>query len=146
MKKMGFARQSVIDSALRSTVDEVYDLVNAVLTLQETGGSVTTDGTEQTLYINNAPLGVFRPVVLYVDLDAMVGGDTTVFRVYYRIEPGGGLQLMDFQQYVGADGGLANSIKLIAIDLTPARYGIHVTIQRTVQGDRAYPWSVFVEA
>lgn len=146
MKHLGFARQSIVDSALRSTVDEVYDLVNAELTLQETGGSITTDGTEQTIYINNAPLGVFRPVVLYVDLDAMLQGDTTVFRVYYRIETGGGLQLIDYSSYAGADGGLANSIKLIAIDLTPVRYGVMVTIQRTVAGDRAYPWSVFVEA
>jgi len=142
----GFARQSYIDQTLRNAAFDTFDMVNAILTLQETGGSVTTDGTEQTLYINDAPLGVFRPVVCYVDLDAMVAGDTTVFRVYYRIEPGGGLQLIDYQAYVGQDGGLANSIKLIAIDLSPVRYGVQVTIQRTVQGDRAYPWSVFVEA
>ena len=142
----GFARQSYVDQTLRNAAFDTFDMVNAILTLQETGGSVTTDGNEQNIYINNAPLGVFRPVVCYVDLDAMVGGDTTVFRIYYRIAPGGGLQLMDFQQYVGIDGGLASGIKLIAIDLTPARYGVQITIQRTVQGDRAYPWSVFVEA
>ena len=136
----------MVDSELRATADEIYDLVNAVLTLQETGGAVTTDGTEQTVYINNAPLGVFRPVVLYVDLDAMVAGDVTAFRVYHRIAPGGGLQLLDYQSYAGADGGLANGCKLIALDLGPNRYGVHVTIQRLVQGDREYPWSVFVEA
>jgi hypothetical protein len=146
MKHRGFTRQTIVDAALRATADELYDLVNAELTLQETGGSVTTDGTEQTLYINNAPLGIFRPVVLYVDLDAMLLGDTTVFRVYYRIAAGGGLQLIDYSSYAGADGGLANSLKLIAIDLGPVRYGVMVTIQRTVAGDRAYPWEVFVEA
>ena len=146
MKSVGFTRQSLIDQTLRDATFDIYDMANAILTLQETGGSVTTDGTEQTLYINDAPLGVFRPVVLYVDLDAMVAGDTTVFRVYYRIVSGGGLQLIDFQTYAGQDGGLANSIKLIGIDLGPVRYGVQVTIQRTVQGDRAYPWAVFVEA
>lgn len=145
MKQLGFTRQTAVDAILRATVDEMYDLVNANLTLQETGGTITTTGAEQNLYINNTPFGVFRPVCLFVDLDEMLQGDTTVFRVYHRLSAGTGMQLFDYQSYTGADGSLANGIKLIVIDLYPARFGIQVTIQRTVAGDRSYVWQVFEE-
>lgn len=145
MKHRGFTRQTIVDAALRATVDEAYDLVNAELTLQETGGTITTTGAEQNLYVNNTPMGTFRPVCLFVDLDEMLQGDTTVFRVYHRLSAGTGMQLFDFQQYAGADGGLANGIKLIVFDLYPTRFGIQVTIQRTVAGDRDYVWEVFEE-
>lgn len=146
MKSFGFTRQSNVDASLTATVNDIYDLTNAVLTLQETGGSVTTDGTEQNIYIVDGPLGVFRPVCVFVNLDNMVGGDTTVFRVYYRIAPGGAQYLTDYQSYTGIDGSLANGKKLIVIDLHPTRFGVQVTIQRTVGGDRAYTWEVFEEA
>ena len=146
MKKLGFTRQSAVDADLRATASDIYDLTNAILTLQETGGSVTTDGNEQNIYIVDGPLGVFRPVCVFVNLDLMVGGDTTVFRVYYRIAPGGAQYLADYQSYTGIDGSLANGKKLIVIDLYPTRFGVRVTIQRTAGGDRAYTWEVFEEA
>lgn len=146
MKSLGFTRQSTVDASLTATVDDVFDLTNAVLTLQETGGSVTTDGTEQSIYIVDGSLGVFRPVCVFVNLDNMAGGDTTVFKTYYRIASGGAFYLADYQSYIGADGGLANGKKLIIIDLYPNRFGIRVTIQRTAGGDRPYVWECFEEA
>ena len=53
----------VSDSA---TIDDIFDIVHAILTLTETGGTVTTDGNEQNLYINNAPAGVFAPEICQV--------------------------------------------------------------------------------
>lgn len=146
MKKMGFARQSSVDASLTATVNDIFDLTNAVLTLQETGGSVTTDGTEQNIYIVDGPLGVFRPVCVFVNLDEMLGADTVDFKVYYRIAPGGAQYLADYQSYTGVDGGLANGKKLIIIDLYPTRFGVRVTIQRTAGADHPYTWEIFEEA
>lgn len=128
------------------TINDIYDLTVAVLTLQETGGTVTTDGTEQNLYIVDGPLGVFRPICVIVNLENMVGGDTVVFRVHYRIAPGGAQYLHDYQVFTGIDGGLANSRKLVVIDLYPSRFGIRVSIERTAGADKPYTWEVFEEA
>lgn len=126
-------------------IDDTFALANAQLTLLETGGTLTANGAEQILYINNAPLGNYRPVVAYVDLDNMAGGDTTVLRVYYRLIAGGALQLWDYNAYVGADGGLANGMEMVSIDLGPARFGVQVTLEQSAGVNRDYVWSVFVE-
>ena len=145
MLKRGLVDQSIAGAGTQETAEEVLALLNAELVLSETGGLLTADGNEQTLYINNAPLGTTRGVVLLVDLDNMQGGDTTVLRVYYRVVDGGGLQLLDYQSYTGADGGLANGRKLVAIDLHPYRFGIQVTLEQTAGVNRTYQWQVFEE-
>jgi len=121
---------------------DIFNAVNAMLTLTETGGTLVADGTEQNLYINNLPAGEFDPRVVFVDLDNMAAGDTTVFRVYYRLNAGGGLQLYDYIQYNGADGGLPNGRKLISIALLPNRFGVQVTLQQTAGVNKAYDWDV----
>ena len=142
---IGLTSQSVAPASVVNDIDEIRDLVGAELTLQEANGTIVSAAGEQTVYINNAPLGSFDCRCFIVDLDAMLGGDTMVFRVYYRIGPGGGLQLQDYQSYTGADGGLANSKKLVAIDLYPTRFGVRVSVQRTGGADRSLPWEVLVE-
>ncbi len=134
-----------IPSSAAIRILENQAMLNAELALQETGGSLTASGAEQTLYINNQPMGSFVPRVLYVDLDLMEGGDTTVFRVYYRLNSGGALQQQDFQTYTGADGGLANGNTVIAIDLGPSRFGVRVSIHQTAGTNRVYDWEVFEE-
>ncbi len=138
--------QSIATGAVDDRADQIFSLVDGELVLQETGGLLTADGSEQTLFITDDPLGIFRPVILYVDLDNMAGGETTELRVYYRIVDGGALQLLDFAQYVGADGGLANSIKLVTIALGPTRFGIQVTLEQTAGTLRTYRWAIFEEA
>lgn len=134
------------DAEASATALQIQSQTNALLTLSETGGTLTADGTEQTLYIDNAPLGAHNPRTFLIDLDLMEQGDTTELRAYYRLNAGGGLQLLDFNQYVGADGGLANSRVLVAIALNETRFGVQVTLEQTVGVNRAYDWSIFVEA
>lgn len=145
MKAIGFQRQSVAPASVATQAAQILDAVNAELVLQETGGTITADGNEQVLYIVNAPLGCFEPRTLLVDLDNMAGGDTTVIRVYYRIVAGGGLQLQDYQSYTGADGGLTDGKKLIALSLHPNRFGFEITLQQTAGVMRAFTWEVFIE-
>ena len=143
----GLTDQSLASAGVEDTADQIHELVAAEFTLQETGGTLTATGAEQTLYINNNPLGVFRPVALFVDLDEMIQGDTTVLRVYYRLGAGGTLKLEDYQSYTGVDGGLANSIKLVAIDLYPNRFGVQITLEQTAtaNGYDDYIWEIFTE-
>jgi len=119
-----------------ATIDDIFDIVNAILTLSETGGTVTTDGTEQNLYINNAPAGVFDPKIVQIDFTNQTAGETVVIREYYRIKSGGGLVKKDEVTFAGAqDPDLKDVV------LEPNRFGVQVTIQRTVIGtDRAYDW------
>jgi hypothetical protein len=137
--------QSIASGAVDDTADQIHGLVTAGLTLQETGGTLTADGTEQTLYINNNPLGCFYPRILFVDLDNMLAGDTTDFRAYYRIVAGGTLKLFDYQSFTGINGGLANGRALIAIELLPNRFGVQITLRQTAGTNRTYDWGVFTE-
>ncbi len=139
-------RQAILGGAAGLDIDALVDLAAAELTLQETGGLLTATGGEDTIYINDDPLGTHNPRVLIVDLDNMAGGDTTVLRVYYRITAGGGLQLEDYQSYTGADGGLANSIKMVTIELNPNRFGLQLTLEQTAGVNRTYRWAYFEEA
>ena len=134
------------DAEASTTALQIQAQTNALLILSETGGTLTADGTEQTLYIDNAPLGVHKPHTVLVDLDLMEQGDTTELRVYYRLNAGGGLQLLDFNQYVGADGGLANSRVMVAIALYETRFGVQVTLEQTAGVNRGYDWDIFVES
>ena len=124
-----------------ANVDDVLAVTNALPTLSETGGTVTTDGTEQNVYINAAPLGVFNPICVKIDCTVHTATETIVIREYYDVAPGGaGLLLHDTVTYAGA---IAPPI--ITIDLDPNRYGVAVTIEKTVGTNRAYPWEALYE-
>ena len=143
---VGLTDQSIATGAVDEGVDQIHELAAAGFTLQETGGTITSSAAEQTLYINNNPLGCFRPRRLFVDLDNMAaGGDSIAVRVYYRLNAGGGLQLLTYQAWTGADGGLANSAKLATLELYENRFGVRVTLQRIGGSDYDFDWEVFTE-
>lgn len=145
MNVPGLTNQSIAPYSATETLDQIHELVAAEFTLQETGGTITSTGAEQSLYLNNSPLGCFRPVCVFVDLDQMEAGDTTDFRVYYRLNAGGDLIQQDYQSYTGANGGLANGSEVIVIDLNPNRFGIWVTLEQTAGATQDYDWEVFTE-
>ena len=126
--------------ALEATLDALAVTINAMDVLTETGGTITTDGTEQNVYINNAPSGVYRPVRFILDFTNHTAGETLVVRVYYRIETGGNLILQDEATYAGVQDPL-----LLNVELDANRYGCSVTVEKTVGANRGYPWEVFYE-
>ena len=133
---------AICDSILEDT-DAIREVTDAEPVLEETGGSIITDGTEQDIYINNAPAGVFRPVCVKIDFTNQTATETVVIKTYYRISPvaGSALILQDTVTYAGVV-----SPELINIDLEPNRYGVWVSIQNTAVGvHRAYDWEVFYE-
>jgi len=142
---MKLTNQSKLGAGLTDEIIATYDMVNALPVMQETGGTLLTDGTEQILYIRNAPVSVFDPRVVMIGLDDMVALDDLTVRIYYRLSDGGGWDLHDYQNYVGADGGLLNGRTMIAFALYPCRHGVQVTVQQTV-GTATLVWCVVEEA
>ena len=137
---MKITNQSQLGGSFGPDIANAYDILASQPTLSETGGVLTTDGNVQVLWIANSPMSTFEPKVLYIDLDDMVALDSLDVRVYYRIAPGGAFILYDMANYLGADGGLANGVTLIAIEFLPCRYGVEVTVHQTV-GAADLPWS-----
>ena len=111
----------------------LVNLVTSMLTLTETGGTVTTDGTEQTVYTNNAPVGVYSPQLVNIDFTNHTAAETVIIREYYRIKSGGNLRLLDEVTFAGVQDPV-----LITISLKENRFGILISIEKTGGNNRAY--------
>ena len=122
---------------LIANVRIILAVANSLAVLEETGGTILTDGTEQIVYVNETPAGVFRPMCVKIDCTNQTDIDTIVLRTYYRIEPAGAYVLQDTLTFAGLV-----SPELIDIELEPNRYGIRVTIEHTVSSQIEYVWEV----
>ena len=125
---------------LQEDVDAIEALVSAIGILEETGGELTTDGTEQNVYINNAPAGVYKPIWFIMDFANQTVTETIVMRTYYRIAPAGPWVVEDRETFVGIP-----TLAGVSVGLHPARYGIRITVEKTAGTNRAYDWEVFYE-
>jgi len=127
-------------TAIEIAVNAIKAQTDGLPVLTETGGTITTDGNVQDLYINNAPGGIFRPICVKIDFTNHTAGETVVITTNYRIKAAGGLTLQDTVTYAGVPAS-----PLININLEPNRFGIRVTIQKTAGANRDYDWEVFYE-
>ena len=128
-------------AAIQDDVTDIKAVTDGLPVLTETGGTVTTDGTEQNVYINDVPLGVFRPVCVKVDFTNHTATETIILRTYYRITAGVAAPILqDMLTFVGAV-----SLPLINIDLEPNRFGVRVTIEKTAGTNRDYDWEAVYE-
>ena len=132
---------------LQATLDEIYEDTDAIrevtdseAILTEVAGQITTDGTEQTLYTEESPAGIFEPRCCKIDFTNQTATETVVIRVSYRISPGGNLILQSATTFAGAQDP-----DLINIELEPNRYGFGITIEKTAGTNRAYDWEVHYE-
>jgi len=118
---------------------DIFNLVNAILTTTETGGTVTTTGpgTEDNVYINNAPAGVYEPLIVKIDFTGQTVAETVTVRTYYRYNAGGGWILEDTNTFAGVQ---AEPSKRIPLD--PCRFGIRVTMERIAGAAQNYDWYV----
>jgi len=137
------AAVAVIDGeieALQEDVDAIEAIAEAEAILEETGGTLTTDGTEQNVYINNAPEGVYEPRWFNINFTNHTVTETVVLRTYYRNVDGGGSIQDDSETFAGVPVNL-----LLWVQLKPTRYGVRVTVEKTAGTNRAYVWEVFYE-
>jgi len=122
---------------IRSIYNLVVGIAASIMTLTETGGTLTTDGTEQDVYINNAPAGLYTPKIVLIDFTNHTAGETVVVKSYYRIKSGGGWIENTLDTYAGLQ-----SPELIHLALKDTRYGIKVTAEKTAGGNQDYDWEV----
>ena len=130
----------VVDvAAIQSDVTDIKATTDALPVLTETGGTLTTDGTEQLVYVNEVPLGIFRPICVKIDCTNHTATETIVLRTYYRITAGAAAPILqDTVTYIGLVAPA-----LINIDLEPNRFGIRVTMEKTAGTNRDYDWEAF---
>jgi len=133
----------IIDDEIEDLQEDVTDIMavtDALPTLATVSGTTTTTilNTEYDMYIIDAPLGVFKPIVVVVNFLNQTATETVIVREYRRDVAAGVWTEYDEITYIG----IHNAIK---IQLDPNRLGIRTTIQRTAGTARAYPWSAFYE-
>lgn len=133
------AVQTVVD-ANAVALAAIKAVTDALAVLTEAGATVTTDGTEQDVYINNAPSGIFLPIMVKIDFTNHTATETIILRTYYRIKTGGNYIQQDAITYVGVV-----SPELINIRLEPNRFGIKTTIEKTAGTNRDYDWEAAYE-
>lgn len=109
----------------------------SLLILTETGSTITTDGAEQDVYINNSPFGVFSPKFVQIDFTNQTATETIVLREYYRIKSGGNFIQMDEETFIGIV-----TMKLKNIELKDNRYGVKITMQKTAGAAKDYDYGV----
>ncbi len=131
---------ALCDAILEDTV-AIREVTDSEAILSEVAGQITTDGTEQTVYTEENPAGIFEPRTFKIDITNQTAAETVDIRVYYRIAVGGNMILQSLTTFAGAQDP-----DLINVSLEPNRYGIRITIQNTAVGvHRAYDWEVFYE-
>lgn len=127
---------------IKTRVDHIFALVNAMLTLQNTGGTISTVvlDNEYDLYRVDPPMGVFKFLKVQIDFTHQTAAETVVVKVYYRITGGLGLIQKDERQFVGVQFPLLKNI-----ELEPNREGVQVTLTRIAGGTQDYHWAAFYE-
>lgn len=118
----------------------LLNIASSILVLTETGGTVTTDGTEQIVYINDTPAGVFSPKIVQIDFSNQTAAERVVVREYYRIKSGGDPRLADKVEFVGVQD---EPLKSISLDEN--RFGITVTIEKIAGANKAYDFEAVYE-
>jgi len=119
-------------------LEQIYDLVDQIFTLKRVGDTITTDGTEQNLYIVDNPDFPFHPTKLIIDVTNMVAGDSIQIKEYYRLKSGGSyIRKMTYSYVDNEDPPLK------VIELEPNTYGVKITITRVLGTDRAYDYEVY---
>ena len=131
---------ALCDAILEDTV-AIREVTDSEAILTEVADQITTDGTEQTVYTEENPAGIFDPRTFKIDMTNQTAAETVVIKVYYRIAVAGNMILQSSTTFAGAQDP-----DLKFVELEPTRYGIRITIQHTVgQTNRAYDWEVFYE-
>ena len=128
--------------ALTVTALAIKTITDSIAVLEQTGGTLTTDGNEQDVYINNAPDGVFRPINVDIDFTAHTATETVVIKKYRRIIAGGEWVMFDeSEEFEGVQDPLGKTITML-----PNRFGIKVTMKKTAGTNRAYIWGAYYAA
>lgn len=129
----------IVDKIEEDTM-AIREITDGEAILTETGGTITTDGTEQTVYVDESPAGIFEPRIFKLDFTNHTAAETVKVKTYYKIKSGGGYVKDSDTQYAGVQDPLLKNHHL-----EPTRFGVKVTIEKTAGNNKAYDWEVFYE-
>jgi len=125
---------------LTKKIDLILDLERAHLFLNETGSSLTANGTEQVVVEVATPMGNFEPRGIKLDCSNMDWGDWITLRWYERLAATGAYVLKDTRQLNGPQVPALRNI-----ELEPNRHGVRVTLQQTAGVFRTFNWEYMYE-
>jgi hypothetical protein len=101
-------------------------------------GTVTMDGTEKTVVLDEITGNPSRYLEGYIDLSPMASGDSITIRQYLKIASGGSYVKYAEETYTGAQ-----SLPLLYILSKSGRYGIKLTAQQTAGTYRTFTYQFF---
>jgi hypothetical protein len=101
-------------------------------------GSVTMDGTEKNVVLDEITGNPQRFLEGYIDLTPMASGDTVVIRQYMKIAAAGAYVKYAEETYSGAQ-----SLPLLFVTTKVGSYGIKVTAQQTAGTNRTFSFQFF---
>ena len=101
-------------------------------------GSVTMDGTELNVVLDEISGNPQRFLEGYIDLSPMAAGDTIVVRQYMKIAATG-----EYRKYAEETYSGAQDIPLLYVTTKPARYGLKLTAQQTAGTYRTLTFQFF---
>jgi hypothetical protein len=101
-------------------------------------GSITMDGTEQTIVLDEISVNPQRHLEGYIDLSPMAAGDTIVIRQYIKITATGA-----YVKYAEETYSDAQALPALYITTKAGRYGIKVTAQQTAGTYRTLAYQFF---
>lgn len=119
-------------------IDVLESLIDSVMDLYRVGGTVTTDGTEQIIYISDNPSGLIKPMRFLIDTTNHTSDETVVLKFYYRVKSGGSYVVFSSATLSGVQSPLG-----VSYELYPNAWGYKVTIEKTAGTNRAYDWEIF---
>jgi len=128
---------------LNKTRAAYLDLLAGLGILNENGGTITTDGTEQTIWTIDTPTGIFSPKFFKIDFTNHTATESITVRFYYRIKSGGNY-ILDSSKTIQLTLAVAANL-LSNTTLEDNRFGIKITIEKTAGTNRAYDWEMFYE-
>lgn len=111
-------------------IDKIQDF------LEEGFGTVTADGTEQTVkdYSGTGKLHV------YIDLTNMVAGNSVTIRQFIKIKAAGAYVKYAEETYTDVQ-----TLPLLHITMKPGKYGVKVTLQQAAVVWKTYDWETLAE-
>jgi hypothetical protein len=101
-------------------------------------GTVTMDGTEVTVVLDEITDNPTRHLEGWIDLSPMQADDTVVVRMYVKLTPTGSYVKYAEETYSGAQ-----SLPALHIVTLPARYGIKLTMQQTAGTYRTFSYQFY---
>ncbi len=111
-------------------IDKIQDF------LEEGFGTLTADGTEQTVR-DYTGLGKLHA---YIDLTNMVAGNSVTIRQFMKIKTAGAYVKYAQETYTDVQ-----TLPLLHIIMKPGKFGVKVTLQQAAVVYKTYDWETLVE-